>query len=58
MLGQILSFLADQNINVVDMLNQSREEIAYTLIDVETPPTQNTLRAISSIDDVIKVTLL
>ena len=28
MLGQILSVLADQNINVIDMLNKSRDEIA------------------------------
>ena len=35
MLGQILSVLADQNINVKDMLNKSRDDIAYNLIDLE-----------------------
>ena len=38
MLGQILSILADQDINVVDMLNKSRGEVAYNLIDLESPP--------------------
>ena len=58
MLGQILSVLADQNINVLDMLNKSRNDIAYNLIDLETRPSEDALAAISGIDDVIKVTLL
>lgn len=58
MLGQILSVLADQNINVLDMLNKSRNDIAYNLIDLETRPSEDALAAISNIEDVIKVTLL
>lgn len=58
MLGQILSVLADQNINVLDMLNKSRNDIAYNLIDLESRPSEDALAAISGIDDVIKVTLL
>jgi D-3-phosphoglycerate dehydrogenase len=58
MLGQILSILADQNINVIDMLNKSRDEVAYNLIDLESKPSESALQAIASIDDVIKVTVL
>jgi len=58
MLGQITSVLADQNINVIDMLNKSRGEIAYNLIDLESPPSEDALTAIASIEHVIKVTLL
>lgn len=58
MLGQILSVLADQDINVIDMLNKSRGEIAYNLIDLETPPSEVEVRAIASIENVIKVTVL
>ena len=58
MLGQILSVLADQNINVIDMLNKSRDEIAYNLIDLESTPSDAALAAIADIDNVIKVTLL
>ncbi|MDG2250925.1 MAG: phosphoglycerate dehydrogenase [Gammaproteobacteria bacterium] len=58
MLGQILSVLADQNINVIDMLNKSRNEVAYNLIDLESVPSDSALAAISNIDDVIKVTVL
>ena len=57
MLGQILSVLADQNINVIDMLNKSRDDIAYTLIDLEATPSDDALAAIAGIEDVIKVIL-
>jgi D-3-phosphoglycerate dehydrogenase len=58
MLGQILSVLADQNINVIDMLNKSRDDIAYNLIDLESTPSDAAQAAIADIDNVIKVTLL
>lgn len=35
MLGQISTILADAEINIIDMLNKSREQVAYTLIDLE-----------------------
>jgi D-3-phosphoglycerate dehydrogenase len=50
--------LADQNINVIDMLNKSRGEIAYNLIDLENPASASALAAIANIEDVIKVTVL
>jgi len=58
MLGQILSILADQNINVIDMINKSRNEIAYNLIDVESRPSDAVLAEIAAIQDVIKVSVL
>jgi len=58
MLGQILAVLADQNINVLDMINKSRENIAYNLIDLESEPSADSLAAIAEIDNVIKVTLI
>ncbi len=58
MLGQILSVLADQNINVIDMLNKSRDDVAYNLIDLESTPSDAAIEAIANIADVIKVTVL
>lgn len=58
MLGQILAVLSDQNINVLDMINKSRNDIAYNLIDLESTPSQESLTAIAAIDNVIKVTLI
>ena len=54
-LGSVLSILADRNINVVDMLNKSREEVAYNIIDIETKPTDDLVAEILAIDGVVKV---
>jgi D-3-phosphoglycerate dehydrogenase len=57
-LGNVLSILADENINVIDMLNKSREEIAYNLIDISTQPSQAVLDRMRSIEGVINVRLI
>jgi D-3-phosphoglycerate dehydrogenase / 2-oxoglutarate reductase len=58
MLGKILSILAEQDINVVDMINKSRDDIAYNLIDLASPPAAAAIDAIAATDDVIKVMVL
>ena len=57
-LGSVLSVLADADINVADMLNKSRGELAYNLIDVETCPDETTLARIQSIEGVVNVRLI
>jgi D-3-phosphoglycerate dehydrogenase len=57
-LGNVLSILADENINVIDMLNKSREEIAYNLIDISTQPAPGVLDRMRAIDGVINVRLI
>ena len=54
-LGQVLSVLADDNVNVIDMINKSREDIAYNLIDIEQPPTPAMVERINAIDSVINL---
>jgi D-3-phosphoglycerate dehydrogenase len=54
-LGSVLSILADRNINVIDMLNKSRDDVAYNLIDVEGEPTADLVRDIEKIEGVINV---
>jgi D-3-phosphoglycerate dehydrogenase len=58
MLGKILSVLADQNINVVDMMNKSRDDIAYNLIDMESAPSEAALEAIRNTEGVIGVRVI
>ncbi len=58
MLGQITSILADQEINVIDMLNKSRGDVAYNLIDLEHPAPDSALDAMRNIEHVIKVTAI
>ena len=54
-LGSVLSILADRNINVVDMLNKSREDVAYNLIDIQAEPSLELLEEVLAIDGVINV---
>jgi len=55
MLNQVLSVLADRDINVIDMINKSRDEVAYNIIDIATEPTAELIQALEDIDGVIKV---
>ncbi|HAK51309.1 MAG TPA: 3-phosphoglycerate dehydrogenase [Gammaproteobacteria bacterium] len=54
-LGNVLSILADRNINVIDMLNKSRDDVAYNLIDIESEPTDDLVADIQKIEGVINV---
>ncbi|MBK1731119.1 phosphoglycerate dehydrogenase [Thiococcus pfennigii] len=55
MVGQISTDLAEAGINIVDMLNRSRGEIAVTLIDMDQPAPESTIAAIRAIDGVLSV---
>lgn len=57
-LGNILTLLADENINVLDMINKSRDDIAYNLIDVEAVPDDNVLEKMRSVDGVVTVRVI
>ena len=54
-LQQVLSVLADDNVNVIDMINKSREDVAYNLIDIEQPPTPKMIERINALDGVINL---
>ena len=58
MLGQILSAIADSNNNVIDMINKSRDDIAYNLIDVAVQPDEATLARIRAIEGIVNVRLV
>ncbi len=55
MLGKMLAIFADRNINVLEMLNKSHDNIAYNLIDIESPATPDLLEALQHIEGVINV---
>jgi D-3-phosphoglycerate dehydrogenase len=58
MLGQISTDLAEAGLNIVDMLNKSRGDIAVTLIDLEAQPEQAVLDRIAAVDGVLSVRCL
>ena len=55
MIGKITTVLADNKLNIIDMVNKSRGDIAYNVIDLETKPPEKVLVELSTLDDVISV---
>ena len=54
-LGHVLSVLADKKVNVIDMMNKSRGELAFNIIDVESNPDNDVVTAIEAVEHVIRV---
>lgn len=52
MLGQISTFMADANLNILDMINQSRGDIAYTIVDVDSEIPDSAIQQVKDIDGV------
>ncbi|MFC3116592.1 phosphoglycerate dehydrogenase [Cellvibrio fontiphilus] len=57
-LGHVLSVLADHKANVVDMVNKSRGDVAYNIIDVETAPSAELIAALAKVEHVIAVRVI
>ncbi len=55
MVGQITGTLADENHNITNMINKSRNDVAYTMIDLDDSPTAKCIESLTNIDGVIRV---
>lgn len=58
MLGQISAFFAGKNINIKNMLNKSKGENAYTVLETDEHPGADVVEALSAIDGIVKVRVL
>jgi len=58
MVAQILMALAAQHINIADMLNHSRGELSYTLVDLDAPPNDATIARIRNIEGILGARVL
>jgi D-3-phosphoglycerate dehydrogenase / 2-oxoglutarate reductase len=58
MVGQISTLLASAGLNIADMLNKSRGEVAYSIIDVDGQVSADTLSRIEAIKGVLSVRYL
>lgn len=58
MLGQISTAMAQAGLNIHNMLNRSRGELAYTLVDVDSPVPAGVIEALSAIEGVLSVRYL
>ncbi len=58
MVAQISTDLGEVDLNIIDLLNKSRDQVAVTLIDVDKEPVQGTLDKIAAIEGVMSVRCL
>ncbi len=58
MLGQISSILADADLNIVDMVNKSKGELAYTIVDVNDAVATEIVDTLKAIEGVLSVRVL
>ena len=58
MLGQISTCMADAGLNILDMVNKSRNELACTLVDVDAEVPPSCLDHLASIEGVLNVRAL
>ena len=55
MITKFTACFGDEGINISDMMNKSRGEVAYTMMDIETPADEEIIKKLQSIDGVFRV---
>ncbi len=58
MVAQILSTLAGEAINIADMVNHSRGDISYTIVDLDAPVSAEAIARMQAIDGILSVRVL
>ena len=58
MVGKISTVLADAGLNIADLLNKSRGDVAYTIVDVDGDIDDSTLAKIRELDGVLTIRYL
>ena len=55
MIGKIAEFIANEKLNISDMVNKSREDIAINLIDLDSKPKEDLIHSLRKIEHVLSV---
>jgi len=58
MIGHITSVLAEQDLNIANMLNRHHQEVAYNIIDIDGRITATQVEKLKAVDGIIKVRVL
>jgi D-3-phosphoglycerate dehydrogenase len=58
MVGQTTTALAKAGLNIVDLINKSRGELAWTLVDVASPVPESTLAEVRAIEGVLNARVI
>lgn len=57
-LSNVLAILSEGNNNVLDLVNKSRDDVAYNIIDLEEQPSEQIVGAIQAVEGVKRVRLI
>lgn len=52
-LSSVLNVFSSRNMNVIDLVNKSRGDMAYNIVDLETPPSETALEEVRQVPGVI-----
>jgi D-3-phosphoglycerate dehydrogenase len=58
MVAQILTALAVQGVNIADMVNHSRGEISFTIVDLDEPASDETVERIKAISGILSARIM
>jgi D-3-phosphoglycerate dehydrogenase len=58
MLGKLTGVLAEKHINISKLINKSKGDMAYTVIDVDEPVSETTVREAFSFEGIIDVRII
>lgn len=58
MITKFTACFGDNGINISDMTNKSKGEVAYTMLDIEAPASEEMIRTLSSIPGVFRVRVI
>lgn len=58
MVGQITNIIAEAGLNIQDMVNKHHDNLAYNIIDLDSPLEESDIEKLRSIDGVLKVRLI
>lgn len=57
-LGHVLSIFAEHQVNVLDMINKSRNEVAYNILDLMEKPSDAVINALKAVEHVISLRVI
>ena len=58
MITKFSACFGDNGINITDMTNKSKGEVAYTMLDIETPASEEIIKKLESIEGVFRVRVI
>ena len=58
MLGKITGILADMNVNIRDLINKSKGNYAYTLLDVDSTIDAKALKKKLAVEGIISIRII